>query len=66
MYRNFLLPLHGRLRQAGETVGEGVTDSEGEEGEKAVTPHVTRAPKGSPKTLLNHRMISLLLNQRLP
>ena len=65
LYRNLLLPVQGRLRQEGETVGEGVTDSEGEEEEKAVTPCVARAPKGSPKTLLNHRMISPLLNQRL-
>ena len=47
-YRNLLLSLQGRLRQEGETVGEGVTDSEGEEEEKAVTPCVARAPKGGP------------------
>ena len=29
---------------------EGVTDSEGEEEERAVTPHVARAPKGSPSS----------------
>ena len=48
--RNLLLPLQGRLRQEGETVGEGVTDSEEEE-EKAVTPSVARAPEsGSTNT----------------
>ena len=64
LHRNLLLPLQGRLRQEGETVGEGVTDSEEEEEEKAVTPCVTRAPKGGPETFPNHRMISSLLNQR--
>ena len=49
LHRNLLLPLQGRLRQEGETVGEGVTDSEGEEENKSVTPHVARTPKGSPK-----------------
>ena len=49
LHRNLLLPLQGRLRQEGEIVGEGVTDSEGEEEEGAVTPHMARAPKGSPK-----------------
>ena len=48
LHRNLLLPLLGRLRQEGEIVGEGVTDSEGEEEERAVTPHMARAPKGSP------------------
>ena len=48
LHRNLLLPLQGRLRQEGETVEEGVTDSEEEEEEKAVTPCVTRAPKGGP------------------
>ena len=43
LHRNLLLPLQGRLRQEGETVKEGATDSEEEE-EKAVTPCVTRAP----------------------
>ena len=47
LHRNLLLPLQGRLRQEGETVGEGVTDSEEEE-ERTVTPHVARAPKGDP------------------
>ena len=46
VHRNLLLPLQGRLRQEGETVGEGVTDSEEEE-EQTVTSCVTRAPKGS-------------------
>ena len=52
LHRNLLLPLQGRLRQEGETVGEGVTDSEGEEEEKAVTPCVARAPKGGPTNTL--------------
>ena len=51
LHRNLLLPLQGRLRQEGETVGEGVTDSEEEEEEKAVTPCVTRAPKGGPRSI---------------
>ena len=44
LHRNLLLPLQGRLRQEGETVGEGVTDSEEEGEEKAVTPCVARVP----------------------
>ena len=51
LHRNLLLPLQGRLRQEGETVGEGVTDSEEEEEERAVTPCVTRAPKGGPRNI---------------
>ena len=51
LHRNLLLPLQGRLRQEGETVGEEVTDSEEEEEEKAVTPCVTRAPKGGPRSI---------------
>ena len=50
LHRNLLLPLLGRLRQEGEIVGEGATDSEGEEEERAVAPHVARAPKGSPNS----------------
>ena len=52
LHRNPLLPLQGRLRQEGETVGKGVTDSEEEEEEKAVTPCVARAPKGGPTNTL--------------
>ena len=48
LHKNLLLPLQGRLRQEGETVGERVTDSEGEEEEKAVTPCVARAPESGP------------------
>ena len=48
LHRNLLLPLQGRLRQEGETVGEGVTDSEEEEEEKAVTPCVARVPESGP------------------
>ena len=51
LHRNLLLPLQGRLRQEGETVGEGVTDSEEEEEEKAVTPCLTRTPKGGPRNI---------------
>ena len=50
LHRNLLLPLQGRLRQEGETVAEGVTDSEEEEEERAVIPCVTRAPKGGPRS----------------
>ena len=31
-------------------MGEGVTDSEEEDEERAVTPHMARAPKGSPES----------------
>ena len=51
LHRNLLLPLQGRLRQEGETVGEGVTDSEEEEEERAVTPCVSRAPKSGPRNI---------------
>ena len=50
LHRNLLLPLQGRIRQEGETVEEGITDSEGEEEERAVTPQVARAPKGIPRS----------------
>ena len=51
LHRNLLLPLQGRIRQKGETVEEGVTDSDdGEEEEgRAVMPKVARVPKGSPR-----------------
>ena len=49
LHRNLLLPLQGRLRQKGETVEEGVTDSDEEEEGRAVRPKVARAPKGSPR-----------------
>ena len=48
LHRNLLLPLQGRIRQEGETVEEGVTDSEEEEEERAVRPQAARAPRGSP------------------
>ena len=51
LHKNLLLPLQGRLRQEGETVGEGVTDSEGEEEEKAVTPCVARTLRVALKTV---------------
>ena len=69
LHRNLLLPLQGRLRQEGETVAEGVTDSEEEEEERAVVPYVTRAPKGGPGskpqddlTLLNQRPLQWLIS----
>ena len=49
LHRNLLLPLQGRIRQEGETVEEGVTDSDEEEEGRAVMPKVARAPKGSPR-----------------
>ena len=50
LHRNLLLPLQGRIMQEGETVEEGITHSEGEEEERAVTPQVARAPKGNPRS----------------
>ena len=50
LHRNLLLPLQDRLRQEGETMGDGATDSEEEE-ERDVTPCVTRAPKGGPRNI---------------
>ena len=49
LHRNLLLPLQGRLRQKGETVEEGVTDSDKEEEGRDVRPKVARAPQGSPR-----------------
>ena len=49
LHRNLLLPLQGRIRQEGETVEEGVTDSDEEKEGRAVRPKVARAPKGSPR-----------------
>ena len=49
LHRNLLLPLQSRLRQKGETVEEGVTDSDEEEEGRAVMPKVARLPKGSPR-----------------
>ena len=51
LHRNLLLPLQGRIRQTGETVEEGVTDSDEEEEGRAVMPKVARAPKGSPRVI---------------
>ena len=48
LHRNLLLPLQGRIRQEGEMVEGDSTDSEEEEGERAVKPQVARTPKGSP------------------
>ena len=48
LHRNLLLPLLGRIRQEGGPVEGESTDSEEEEGERAVRPQVARAPKGSP------------------
>ena len=66
LHRNLLLPLQGRVRQEGEIVGEGVTDSEEEEKERAVTPHVARTPKGSPESTTEPQVGLTLLNKRLP
>ena len=55
LHRNLLLPLQGRLRQKGETVEEGVTDSDEEEEGRAVMSKVARAPKGSPKVTTKPR-----------
>ena len=49
LHRNLLLPLQGRIRQEGETVEDGVTDSDEEEEGRAVRPKVARVPKGSPR-----------------
>ena len=49
LHRNLLLPLQGRIRQTGEPVEEGVTDSEEEEEERAVMPKVAKVSKGSPR-----------------
>ena len=49
LHRNLLLPLQGSIRQTGETVEEGVIDSEEEEEGRAVMPKVARVPKGSPR-----------------
>ena len=51
LHRNLLLPLQGRIRQTGETVEEGVTDSDEEEEGRVVMPKVARVPKGSPRVI---------------
>ena len=48
LHRNLLLPLQGRIKQEGEIVEEGVTDSDEQEEARAVMPKVARVPKGSP------------------
>ena len=48
LHRNLLLPQQGRIRQTGETVEEGVTESDEEEEGRAVMAKVARVPKGSP------------------
>ena len=48
LHRNLLLPLQGRIRQEGETVEEGVPDSDEEEEGRDVRPKVARAPKRKP------------------
>ena len=53
LHRNLLLPLQGRIRQEGETVEKGVTDSDEEEEGRAVMPKVARVPKGSPRVTTN-------------
>ena len=49
LHRNHLLPLQGRIRQTGETVEEGVTDSDEEEEGRAVMPKVAMVLEGSPR-----------------
>ena len=49
LHGNLSLLLQGRIRQEGETVEEGVTDSDEEEEGRAVRPKVARAPKRSPR-----------------
>ena len=60
------MPLQGRIRQEGETVEDGVTDSDEEEEGRAVRPKVARVPKGSPRVPLNHKVVPPLLNLELP
>ena len=48
LHRKLLLPLQGRIRQEGEMVEGESTDTEEEEGKRAVRPQMARAPKGSP------------------
>ena len=49
LHRNLLLSLQGRIRQTDETVEEGITDSDEEEGGRTMMPTVARVPKGSPR-----------------
>ena len=49
LHRNLLLPLQGRIRQTGGSVEEGITDSDEEEGGRAVMTKVARVPKESPR-----------------
>ena len=49
LHRNLLLLLQGRIRQTGETVEKGITDSDEEEEGRIVIPKVARVPKGSPR-----------------
>ena len=49
LHRNLLLPLHGRVRQSGGSVEEGITGSDEEEEEGDVMPKVARASKGRPR-----------------
>ena len=49
LHRNLLLPLQGRIRQTGETVEEGVTDSDEEEEGRAVMTKVDSMPKEIPR-----------------
>ena len=50
LQRNILLPLQGRVRQPGETEGEGISDSDEEEEGRYVMPKVARAPKERPRS----------------
>ena len=49
LHRNLLLPLQGRIRQAGGSVEEGITDYDGEEEGGGVMPKVARVSKGRPR-----------------
>ena len=66
LHRNLLLPLQGRIRQTGETVQEGVTDSDEEEEGRAVMAKLARVPKGALGLPPNHRIVPPLLIQMPP
>ena len=49
LHRNLLLPLQGRIKQTGETVEEGVTDSDEEEEERGFDTQGAWSPQGEPQ-----------------
>ena len=65
LHRNLLLPLQDRIRQTGETVEEGVTDSDEEEEGRAVMSKVARVPEGNPRVTTKPQDSPLLI-QRPP